>query len=101
MARSSMQIARTCSTALNSNAPKKEYQLMREWIQDSLYNPEKGYFMQRADIINNRADKKFYFSVVPSLQGREEYIKEVSKWFRYDTRKISILIFYFYKPHDI
>jgi SAM-dependent MidA family methyltransferase len=77
-----MQIARTCSTAPNSNAPKKEYQLMREWVQDSLYNPEKGYFMQRADIINNRVDKKFDFSVVPSLQGREEYIKEVSKWFR-------------------
>lgn len=87
MARSSKEIARMCSTAVNTRAPKKEYQLMREWIQDSLYNPEKGYFMQRADIINHRADKKFDFSVVPSLKGREEYIKEVSKWFRYDAER--------------
>jgi hypothetical protein len=38
--------------------------------------------MKKADIINNTYNKKFNFSIVPKIEGKEEYIKEVSKWFK-------------------
>ena len=88
--RSSNQFVRACSNAVINNATKKEHQLMREWIRDSLYNPEIGYFMRSADIIRNTANKKFDFSNVPALQGREEYIQGVSKWFRYIDKMLIL-----------
>jgi membrane-associated PAP2 superfamily phosphatase len=58
--------------------------LLRDWIHDSLYHPQKGYFTKHAQILQPiNHDKDIDLKVFSSFSNREDYLYWLKNVFRY------------------
>jgi hypothetical protein len=77
--------ASTASTAIPTKTITRPPLLLRDFIQESLYDPHHGYFTTKASIISHGfSESKFrtFVQHVQNLKNRGEYLRYISSLFK-------------------